>query len=138
MRIAAVAGLAGVAAWWFSPWREELGPRLRRECVSVVDTVMEQTVPRDLLVAELETRGIRPPQPPDYTQGLGTMSAERRAQVAAELEAARKAYADGWEALKQHPGYAAAWQAIFDRRRDKAIKNCLEDRARREGVILPR
>jgi Uncharacterized conserved protein related to pyruvate formate-lyase activating enzyme len=103
--------------------RGGLGPKLRRECVSLVDTVMagDRTVSTAALKEEFAARGIVAPQHPTIWTD----------------EAAKKAYDAKWEELRQHPAYHDAWNTVFARKREEAVKDCILNRAQREGVTVP-
>ena len=49
-------------------------------------------------------------------------------------EAAMKAYEAKWEEIRNTPAYNEAWGTVFNEKRNKAIKDCILTRARREGV----
>ena len=112
------------------------GPRLRRECVSIVDTVLneDRTVPTDELMNELKKRGVTVPTYPPDTPGYDL---QRWIEQSEAREAARKAYDEKVEELRQHPEYAQAWETVLDQKRKRAVRDCIVNRARREGVRQP-
>lgn len=159
----AVAVAVGLLVSQFLPqWRDEPGPRLRRECVSLVDTVLneDRTVPKFDLEEQLRKRGINvppfpsdPPLPPEsesaraaalkseseYRKYLKAKERERRdrfmdSELDRNYEAAMKAYEAKWEEIRNTPAYNEAWGTVFNEKRNKAIKDCILTRARREGV----
>lgn len=136
---ALVLGLAGCE------WMEQPGPRLRRECTSLVDEVLKQdeTVKTNLLEAEFEKMPEVGPLPPravypmerDYRHAENEDQRLQRAMDIKAYEAAKRARED-WldELMKAHP---EVWKRLFQQRREKAINECIVTRAQREGVVKP-
>lgn len=139
----AVATTAGVAAWLtLSRWGEGPGPRLRRDCTSLVDTVLaeDRTVSRFELEAELARRGVKAPPFPQYPQRADTKEElEKWLHGRGEYgryEAEKKAYDARWKEIEESPAYQPAWETVFAKKRDEAIRDCIVSRARREGVRI--
>jgi hypothetical protein len=141
-------------------WVEQPGPRLRRECGSLVDELLKQdkTVPTTALVAEFNKIpgvGPLPPRPvypsaptrADYPRGTdhdlyvlnddGTKPGSPRAKYLADVEAYKAAFKvwDGKldELIAAHP---EVWNRLFQERREKAINECLVRRAAKEGAAI--
>ena len=148
-------GLAGC------DWTEQPGPRLRRECMSLVDEVLKQhkNVPTHLLEAEFEKMpgvgplpplGVRPrfPTREDYPRGAdhdfdsvfddGSKPSSPQAKYLKEMkiyDAATTARDEKLsELMKAHP---EVWNRLFQQRREKAINECIVTRAQKEGVVNP-
>jgi hypothetical protein len=141
-------------------WLEQPGPRLRRECSSLVDEVLkqDQTVPTGKLEQEFsKLPGGTLPQVPPYPRSENyrprTGNRDRdidewleqppkpgspRAKYLADVEAydsakkAREARLD--ELVKQYPN---VWTRLFQQRREEAINQCIVTRAKKEGVVDP-
>ncbi len=143
-------------------WFEQPGPRLRRECASLVDEVLkqDQKVPTSDLEAEFSNLpgGTLPnlapnPREEDYRPRTGDRDVwewaewitnnnpqpgSSRAKYLAAMEAykasvkAREAKLE--ELMKQHP---EVWDRLFQQRRDKAINECIVAKAKKEGVVDP-
>jgi hypothetical protein len=145
-------------------WFEQPGPRLRRECGSLVDEVLkqDQTVPTAALEAEFRKLPggtlpdvAPPPQEEDYRPRTGNRDKDLlawlewaaketpppgspKAKYLAAMEAykasvkAKDAKLD--ELMKQYP---EVWNRLFQQRREKAIDECIVNRAEKEGVVNP-
>jgi hypothetical protein len=147
-----VALVTGFFASQYAPrWSNEPGPRLRRECTSLVDTVLNEnnTVRRAELEEDLIKRGVNVPPPPSFpsekasvgpSAGLSEGATEAKKDLdywfSEEGEAARKAYEAKWDEIKNTPAYDLAWEAVTAKKRSKAIKDCVLSRARKEGVSI--
>jgi hypothetical protein len=147
-------GLAGCE------WMEQPGPRLRRECGSLVDELLKQdkTVPTAALVAEFnKIPGVGPlppqpvsPSPPsitdyrgadrhlEYLNDDGSKPGSPRAKYLAAVEAYKAAFKvwDGKldELIAAHPD---VWNRLFQERREKAVNECIVRRAAKEGATTP-
>lgn len=146
-------GLAGCE------WMEQPGPRLRRECGSLVDELLKQdkTVPTAALVTEFnKIPGVGPlppkpmsprsPSPEDYPRGSryedylsddGTKPGPK-AKYLADLKEYTAAF-KAWDAridelVAAHPD---VWNRLFQERREKAINECIVRRAAKEGATTP-
>lgn len=124
-----IAVPVGLLASYFYGQFEGPGPKLRRECVSLVDTVLneEPTVRTNEVKDELAKRGISLPSFPTFPDSPTGADF-------AKYEAEKKAYDAKWEEVRAHPEYNVAWKSVFAKKREQAIKNCVYDRARKEGV----
>ena len=138
-----IAVLLSVLATLFLPplpWRNDDGPgfKLRRDCASLVDSVMneDRTVSRAELRAELKQQGVDVPALPsrDLDSPIGPKTWLTKV---GDRDAARKAYEAWWEEIRSRPTYQPAWEAAFSKKREKAIKECIVNRAAREGVTIP-
>jgi hypothetical protein len=130
--------LGALVSQVFPQRREELGPKLRRECVSLVETVLKEiTLSRLDLQLELANRGVSVPQPssdPSLSMdprnlGKGIPESQQR-----EYEAAEKAFEADWDVVNSSVAYREAWDSVHSRKREKAIKECVIKRAHKEGV----
>jgi hypothetical protein len=145
-------------------WFEQPGPRLRRQCASLVDEVLkqDQTVPTTALEAEFGKLpgGALPQLPPypreeDYRRRTGKTDDDWKEFLAWAKEehpkpdspkgkylAAMEAYKASKKArdarldelMKQYP---EVWNRLFQQRRDEAINKCIVTRAKKEGVVDP-
>ena len=113
---------------------EGLGPKLRRECVSLVDTVLKEapTVKTAELVAELKSRGMSVEPRPDLPS-IPANDAQWIVKIEAH-DAATKAWDAKWEELRGTRAYDEAWDVVFAKKRENAIRECVYARAQREGV----
>ena len=145
--VAAVSASAAVVTWHvLADWREGPGPKLQRECVSLVDTVFaqEQVVSRESLRRDLERRGVAvPPTLPrlsedeQWTLGLDRERRDTSGKTSpglAKREAAEAAYATKWEEIERSPEYRAVYDNALAWQREEAIRQCVRTRAAREGV----
>lgn len=137
----AIAVVVGLSAWrYVDQWREGPGPRLRRDCTSLVDTVMAEnpTVSRFELEAELDKRGVKAPAPPS-TLPTGDSKAELDRWLlreASEQAEAQKRYEAAWAEIRKNSAYQPAWDAALKKKRGEAITDCIVKRAQREGVTI--
>lgn len=130
---------------------EEAGPKLRRECTSLVNTVLEQdqTVPTDDLWRELQKRGLTPLPPRSYPTApirprdiedwlTPSRSPAAREYAAAEekYKVAVKEYDTKWEEAKGTPVYREAWKTIFAQKTEKAVNECIRKKATDMGVTV--
>lgn len=145
-------------------WFEQPGPRLRRECKSLVDEVLkqDQTVPTSALEAEFRKLpgatlpDLAPyPREEDYRRRTGNTDKDLEEFLAwakdehpkpdspkgkylAAMEAHRASVkardARLDELMTQYP---EVWKRLFQQRREKAINECIVTRAKREGVVNP-
>jgi len=125
-------------------WTEQPGPRLRRECASLVDEVLKQdeTVKVDLLEAEFKKiPGVGPLPPPaihpmetDYRHAETEDQRLQRAMDIKAYEVAKKARNDRLDELIK--AYPEVWNRLIRQRREKAINECIVTRAKKEGVSL--
>ena len=142
LSVAAALVIGLLVSQYLPLWRDEPGPRLRRECVSLVDTVLSEdhTVRSGDLEKELIKRGVNvPPDPFSRSKNApGATEAEKSLNflMSKEYEAEKKAYDAKWDEIKSTPAYNLAWEAVFSEKRSKAIKDCILTRARREGVSI--
>lgn len=128
--LAILAGAGGT--YLYLSFAEGPGPRLRRDCVSLVDTVLneEPTVGTSDLEAELAKHGVTfPPLP--------LMSSSKTWQTDFDnYQATVRARKAKWKALEGTPEYDKAWNAVFGKKRDDAIRECVYKRATGEGVTV--
>jgi hypothetical protein len=84
--LAAGIGVGELVSQFVGRPGDEPGPKLRRDCVSLVETAMneDRTVPRSDLEQALTKRGINVPTFPVY-------------QLSAEYEARKKEYDAKWQ-----------------------------------------
>lgn len=149
MLVAAAATVGGVVVWHVtSPWREPLGPKVYRECVSLVETVMAQgpVLSPGELILELQRLGVTVPSTPDAASvGLSdeqlakanlALLQGKRTPPLERYEAAQRAHDVRWEEIKRSPEYQAARDTTLKRKRDRFIRECVLTRAKREGVPL--
>lgn len=115
---------------------------MRRDCASLVDAVLaeDRTVSRVELEAELAQRGVQVPPFPAYPKTSDTREElekwlYRRGEWG-RYDAEMKAYDARWKEIEEGPVYQPAWEAVFAKKRDEAIKECIVNRAQREGVTI--
>ena len=135
---AIVGGLA------FSAYQErvsgEVGPRLHRECVSVVDTVLGQeprTVEPSRLDYELRKLGLQPPTEPFISREDDWKASGGQEPYRTKTAKLRAEHEENWRKLRDHPRYQEAWEIAYNGKRHEAIKRCVKERGRREGVLIP-
>jgi hypothetical protein len=129
-------------ALWQRQQSDDMGARLRRECVSLVDEVMKQerTVNTRALMAALASRGIVVPHPSDGDEavpGWGEkdwLAPDVRKTFHAEREALRKEIAVKWDAARALPAYQEAWNEVFAEKRERAVDKCILTKAQALGV----
>ena len=149
MLVVAAATAGGVVAWHLtSPWREGLGPKLHRECVSLVGTVMAErrALSREELTWELRRRGVKVPSAPNAAsvglseeqlsqanlallQGKSTPALER-------YEAAQRAHEVRWKEIERSSEYQPTVVTVLNWMREESIRECVLTRAKREGVSI--
>jgi len=142
--------IAAIAAYGYQSWMTGsagVGPKLQRECVSLVDTVLAQenepAVERGRVADELSKRGVVTPTYPklpelpplDRRSTPATMDEVAKGLIAHDVLV--KLYEEQWEKLRGHPAYNKAWEVAFKAKRDEAIRKCVRERARREDVAIP-
>lgn len=130
-----VAALIGASAMYlYNRVGEGPGPKLQRECASVVETVLKQepTVRRADLESELQARGVSTPTLP-RSPSL-TSDVEKWKEQEKRYEAAMNTYRAKWNELEKTSVYRVAWESAFAKKRDDAIRQCVYERAQREGV----
>jgi hypothetical protein len=119
---------------------EDLGARVRRECVSLVEEVQQdRTVPTPTypqLQRELKQRGVVLPDSPVHPDSYSPPAMEK---YKAEL----KAHDEAWKAVAPTAAYQEAWAAVVTKeresavkKRESAVKKCVVTRAAALGATV--